>query len=294
MGDYLLKGEVGGGMATVLVCTSTGLVEKCRKNHDLSPLSSCVLGRALTLAALVAGLLKEKQNVSLQILCEGAARGLFAQCDWLGNVRGYIQEAHLETWLTPEGKFDVPRAIGGGFLYVVKDLGLKAPYVGSVPIVHGGLASDLAYYFAQSEQIPSAVGCGVFVGSTGRVEAAGGYLIQRTAGAPREIVDILEQNIQQMLSPSELIRDGLKPEDFFPRLAKPLSFQIADSLPLKFRCPCTRYRARNSILLLGERVLREMIATDKSASVQCRFCGKEYLFAESDLSLILSKIVRDS
>ncbi len=291
MGDYLLRGEVDGGMATVIVCTSTYLAEEGRKKHGLSRLSSCILGRALTLVALVSGLLEDSQNVSIQVLCQGAARGLFAQANWLGDVRGYIQETQLETWLTSEGKFDVPRAIGRGLFYVVKDVGLKVPYVGSVPIVHGGLASDLAYYFAQSEQIPSAVGCGVFVSPVGKVEAAGGYLVQPTAGAPREIIDILERNVQKMLSPSQLIREGWTPENLFAELTKPLPFQIADLLPLKFRCQCTRYRARDSIILLGERVLREMIASRENATVQCHFCGKEYLFAESDLSLILSKIV---
>jgi molecular chaperone Hsp33 len=291
--DYLVKGLIRNSIS-VLTCRTTNLVETARKKHDLSPLSTCVLGRLLTLSALMGGLLKENQSVNLQVVSDGPARGVFAQCDWLGRVRGYIRETQLDTWLTPEGKFDVPRAIGKGFLYVVKDLGLRDPYVGTVNIVTGGLASDLAYYFLQSEQIPSVVGCGVFVSKEGTVAAAGGYIVQATPGTPEEILSTVEDQIEGMHPPSSMILQGKTPEEIFHTIAGELPSQITQENGLKFYCHCSRYRARRALALLGTEQLKDLLKSEKSASVRCQFCNAEYLFTEEDILEIIAKIERRS
>ncbi len=289
--DYLVKGLIQNSIA-VLVCRTTNLVETARQKHNLSPLSTCVLGRLLTLSALMGGLLKENQSVSLQVVSDGPARGVFAQSDWLGRVRGYIRETQLDTWLTPEGRFDVPRAIGRGFLYVVKDLGLKEPYVGTVNIVTGGLASDLAYYFLQSEQIPSVVGCGVFVSNEGKVGAAGGYIVQATPGTQEEILGIVEDHIKGMYPPSSLILQGITPEEIFNDIAGDLPSRITQENGLKFYCRCSRYRARRALALLGGEQLKELLNKENGALVRCDFCNAEYLFNEEDILKIISEIER--
>jgi len=291
--DYLIKGLVE-NCISVVVCRSTLLAEVARHKHDLSPLSACVLGRALTLTALMGGLLKEGQSVSLQVISDGPARGVFAQSDWLGRVRGYIKETKLETWITPEGKFDVPRAVDRGFLYVVKDLGLKEPYVGTVMLKSGGLASDLAYYFLQSEQIPSAVGCGVFLNGEGVVKAAGGYIVQSTPGTSDETLSLVEQNLGQLLSPSSLILQGMSPEDIFALIAGTLPYQINQENSLRYYCQCSRSRALKALTLLGPSQLRELLIKEKSARVRCHFCNAEYVFDEADIEEALAQTVKDS
>lgn len=275
---------------SILTCRTTELVETARRKHGLSPLSACVLGRLLTLSALMGGLLKENQSVNLQVVSDGPARGVYAQCDWLGRVRGYIRETQLDTWLTPEGKFDVPRAIGKGFLYVVKDLGLKDPYVGTVQIVTGGLASDLAYYFLQSEQIPSVVGCGVFVRKDGVVGAAGGYIVQATPGTSEDLLETLERQIESLNPPSTLILQGKTPEEIFLAIAGKLPSQITQENALKFHCGCSRYRARRALSLLGREELREILKTDGKATVKCEFCNSQYHFSQEDILEILQEL----
>lgn len=291
--DYLVKGLVQNSVS-VLTCRTTDLVETARKKHDLSPLSACVLGRLLTLSALMGGLLKENQSVNLQVVSDGPARGVYAQCDWLGRVRGYIKETQLDTWLTPEGKLDVPKAIGKGVLYVVKDLGLKDPYVGTVQIVTGGLASDLAYYFLQSEQIPSVVGCGVFVGKDGAVGAAGGYIVQATPGTPEQTLETLEKQIEDLNPPSTLILQGKSPEEIFLAIAGNLPSRITQENALKFHCQCSRYRARRALSLLGREELRDILKTEGKAIVKCQFCNSQYQFSEDDILEILQKLEKTS
>jgi molecular chaperone Hsp33 len=291
--DYLVKGLVQNSVS-VLTCRTTDLVETARKKHDLSPLSACVLGRLLTLSALMGGLLKENQSINLQVVSDGPARGVYAQCDWLGRVRGYIKETQLDTWLTPEGKLDVPKAIGKGVLYVVKDLGLKDPYVGTVQIVTGGLASDLAYYFLQSEQVPSVVGCGVFVSRDGTVKAAGGYIVQATPGTPEQTLEILEKQIEDLKPPSTLILQGKSPEEIFLAIAGNLPSRITQENALKFHCQCSRYRARRALSLLGREELRDILKTEGKAIVKCQFCNSQYQFSEDDILEILQKLEKTS
>ncbi|MGB9553794.1 MAG: Hsp33 family molecular chaperone HslO [bacterium] len=291
--DYLIKGLIQ-NVISVLVCQTTDLVETVRKKQELSPLSACVLGRLLTLSALMGGLLKENQSVSLQVVSDGPARGVFAQSDWLGRVRGYIRETQLETWLTSEGKLDVPRAIGRGFLYVVKDLGLKEPYVGAVDIKTGGLASDLAFYFLQSEQIPSIVGCGVYLNEEGRVGAAGGYIIQSIPGAPEELLEKIEDQVRNMHLPSALILQGRTPQEIFHSIAGEFPARIHQENALKFYCHCSRFRARRALALLGKEGLQELLKKEKGATVRCDFCKSEYLFTEEDILEIISQLEKPS
>lgn len=288
--DELIQANIEGGALTGLVCSSTNLSEEARIRHELSPLSACILGRALTLAALLGGLLKSGQSVSMQVISSGPARGFYAQADGLGGVRGSIQESSLPTWLTPEGKLDVPRAIGHGHLYVLKDLGLKEPYLGTVELISGGLASDLAYYFAQSEQIPTACGCGVFIDKNGRVQAAGGFLIQVTAGAQESLLARLEENIRLLSPVSSLLLKGAKPEKIFELITGPFSFEINRKTNLSFRCRCSRERAKQALVILGKEELRDILLKEKEAEVRCNFCNELYIFREAELYQILEEV----
>lgn len=276
------------------VVKATNLCEIARLRHELSPMAAAVLGRALIGAILLTSLLKHgtDQRVLLRIEGDGPAGLIVAEANAKGEVRGFIQNPDLPTFVKEEGgrkKFDIAKAVGKGTLTVVKDLGFGTPYESSVPIVSGEIAQDIAYYLLKSEQIPSAVGIGVLVGETGKVEAAGGYLAQPLPGASDEAVKKLEENVLALPPVSTLIREGRRPEEIAELLFKGFTTELLALKELSFKCRCSKEVARGGLLAMPEEELKRLIEEEGQASVKCKFCGEEYLFTKEELEEILEE-----
>jgi molecular chaperone Hsp33 len=291
MKDYVLKALIAEGEILSMVAVSTNLVEEATRRHKALPTAASALGRVLTLTAILGTTLKERQKISIQILTRGPLKEIYAQSDWKGNVRGYVKWPFVHFPPTKDGKLNVEGATGrDGMLYVVKDLGFGEPYVGSVTLKTGGIAKDLAYYFALSEGIPSAVGAGVYVNTDGSVLGAGGFIVQPLPGASNTTISTLEKNIESIPSISKFIYEGAKPEDILEKISGSLEFEILTRLNIRYRCSCSKRRAERAILTLGMREILDMIDKDRRAEVKCEFCGKIYNFTEEELKKILMNI----
>ncbi|MBE3580530.1 MAG: Hsp33 family molecular chaperone HslO [Thermoanaerobacteraceae bacterium] len=281
MEDYLVRatGEEG---VLALVARTTALVEMARQLHNTYPTATAALGRLLTGGALMAATLKEGQSVTLRIRGDGPLGSLVAVAR-PGKVKGYVEEPQVDLPLRGDGKLDVGRAVGRGTLYVVKDLGLKEPYVGSVELVSGEIGEDLAHYFASSEQKPSAVGIGVRVEPGGKVGAAGGFLVQLLPGAREDLAELLENNIRAAGAVSSLLARGLSPEDILHLLLKGLSFKVHEGKPLRWACDCSRRRLREILVALGPEELERILVEQGEAEAVCAFCSRVYRFGRDEV-----------
>jgi len=288
MEDYLIRATAAEGQILALVARSTGLVEEARNLHQTSPTATAALGRVLTGAALMAATLKEGQSLTVRVLGDGPLGSIIALAR-PGVVKGYVAEPQAEVPLKPEGKLDVGQAVGRGTLYVTKDLGLKEPYNGSVPLISGEIAEDLAYYFTVSEQKPSAVGLGVLVEPDGRVRAAGGYLLQLLPDAREEVVEILEGNIKNAGPVSQLVAKGDRPEEILALLLKGFPFKIHERLPLRFACDCSREKLEEILMALGEKELEKLLEEKGVVEAKCAFCNRTYRFSREEVARLLAK-----
>jgi molecular chaperone Hsp33 len=230
-------------------------------------------------------LLKEGQKVIVQVLGDGPLKGVVAESDWLCRVRCYVKRPHIHLGLK-DGKLDVGRAIGNGLLNVIKDLGLRDYYQGSVPLQTGEIATDLAYYLNNSEQIPAAVSLGVYVETDNSVKASGGFMIHSLPGASDEIIDYLEGRLKGVRSASSMILDGLTPEEIMQE-AVGLPLKVLDKKQVSYYCPCTRERVLGAIVAMGKQGIQELIAKGEAAHVQCQFCMKEYTVPADEILALL-------
>lgn len=281
--DYVVRVVVEGTQVLGYVASSTRLVERARKLHRTTPVATAALGRALTLVGILGVTLKEDQRVSLQIECQGPLEGILVQGNARGEVRGYVSQPWVILPSREEGKLNVEDAVGvGSKLVVVKDLGFGEPYFGSVTMPRGGIAYDLAYYFTTSEQLPSACSAGVYVGRRGRVLSAGGFIIHTPSGTALDVITVLEENIARLGPVSHRIFAGETPEDIAAFLFDRLPYRIVGKSPLRYRCRCSRRRAKNVLLLLGEDEREELFLTQGKAEVHCAFCNRTYVFTPED------------
>ncbi|MFN3698674.1 MAG: Hsp33 family molecular chaperone HslO [Dictyoglomus sp.] len=290
--DYIIRGISRDKKIIAYVAKTTELVEQARIIHQASPTAIAALGRALTLTAIMGKMLKkEEERISLQIVGNGPLGNVFAEADSQGNVRGYIKKAYIDLPPTPDGKLDVPSAIGKeGVLSVIRDLGLKEPYRGMVPLVSGGIAKDLAYYFAHSEQQPSAVAAGVYVDKEGKVISAGGYIVQIVSEINEDIITLLERNIQNLDPPSKMILEGKTPEEIIENIFNQIEYEYFPKEKLKYSCKCTRERAENTLIALGVEELEDLVQKEENIEVRCQFCGKIYLFTKKDVKKLIEEI----
>lgn len=277
MPDYLVRAVVKEPPIVALAVRSTSLVEEARRRHGTSAVATAALGRCLTAAALLAATLKGEESVTLRLLGDGPLGGVIAEGRAGGCVRGYVGNPRVSLPLTPEGKLDVGRAVGRGFLYVTRDMGLKEPYTGRAPLVTGEVASDLTYYLARSEQTPSVVALGVLVEPRGKVRAAGGLLAQTLAGATA--ADKLEGNLTQLEAVSRLVEKGKAPEEII--LGALAGYPVLFSSPqsVSYRCRCSRRRLLEALVTvdLGEVPEEEML------EAKCHFCGRAYRVSAGEL-----------
>ncbi|MDD3193444.1 MAG: Hsp33 family molecular chaperone HslO [Oscillospiraceae bacterium] len=277
-----------------VVCTaidSTDIAAEAERIHKTSATVTAALGRLLTAASLMGVMLKKEENsITLRLQGDGPAGLLIAVTDGLGNVRGDVENPVVEIPLNGAGKLDVAGAVGhSGSLSVVKDLGLKDPYVGQVPIVSGEIAEDITNYYAVSEQTPTVCALGVLVNPDLTVQAAGGFLIQLLPGALEEDIDRLERNIGNMPSVTQMLTAGASPEDMCRRALAEFDPQMLETVHTAYRCTCSKQRVERALLSIGRRDLEEMIAEEEHIEVGCHFCGKKYDFSNADLRKLLEK-----
>lgn len=292
MKDYLLRAIAREANIRALACVSTGLVSEACKRHHASPTACAALGRALTGGALMAALLKEGQRVALKFEGNGPVGKIIVEAESSGHVRGYVSNPWVE--IEPrEGKLDVAGAVGkSGTLLVIKDLGLRDPYNGMVPLYSGEVAEDLAYYFTESEQIPSAVGLGVFVNNEGLVRAAGGFLLQSFPPRNHRLIEKLVQKIEKMPTVTEILREGKGPSDILNIIFEGIPYDLLEEKEIAFKCNCSRERVEAALISLGMEELERLVVEEGGAQVKCEFCKALYEFDEKDLKALQDEVIR--
>ncbi len=285
MEDYIVSAMAAGEQIRAFACTTRNLVEHARSIHNTSPVMSAALGRMLTAAAMMGSMMKgEKDILTLQIKSEGPAGGITVTADSSANVKGYANVSEVIIPAKPNGKLDVSGAIGPGTLRVIKDLGLKEPYVGEVALQTGEIAEDLTYYFAVSEQVPSSVGLGVLMNKDNTVRQAGGFIIQLMPYASDEVIGILEDNLKSLSSVTTMLNGGDTPESMLGKVLNGLDIEFTGKMDCAYKCNCNRERLERVMLSLGRKELDEMIAEGKPVEVGCSFCNTKYVFTPEELA----------
>jgi molecular chaperone Hsp33 len=291
MNDYLVKIMTDEKDILGVACVTTRLVGEAAAMHGTWPTATAALGRALTGCGLMASLLDPEQRVAVKLEGGGPMKAVFAEADGTGAVRGYVAVPEVD--LPPKnGKLDVSGALGAqGYLTVTKDLGFKDPYRGVVSLHSGEIASDIAYYYAESEQIPSAVGLGVFVEKDGGVSAAGGFLVQTLpVKADEGRIDTVISRLEAMQSVTSLIREGKLPEDLLAAIFENIPYHVIEERGLFYSCSCSRERIEKAIIALGPDDIRHIIEEKETVEISCQFCRKTYTFAREDLSRMLEEM----
>ena len=289
MQDYIIRATAADDSIRAFAATTRQMVEDARCAHDTTPVCTAALGRLLTGGVMFGSMLKEdKALVTLQIRSDGPAGGITVTADSHFHAKGYVNNPHVQIPLKPNGKLDVSGAIGSGTLTVIRDIGLKEPYVGTIQMPSGEIAEDLTLYFAESEQIPSAVGLGVLVDRDWSVKQAGGFLLQLMPGARDEVIDALEKRIAKVSSVTDMLEKGMLPEDILESLIGSFGLQISEKHKVSFACNCSKERIERALISIGPKDVQEMIEEGRPVEVGCQFCGKQYRFDVEDLKRILA------
>lgn len=288
MEDYLVRAVAADAQIRAFACTVRETVERAREIHGSKPVITAALGRLLSAGAMMGSTLKgEKDSLTLQVKGDGPAQGLMVTADSLGNVKGYPEVPDVILPANAQGKLDVAGALGKGRLIVIKDMGLKEPYVGQTLLQTGEIAEDLTYYFAVSEQVPSSVGLGVLVNRDETVRQAGGFLLQMMPFAEEAVIDRLEQNLREVRSVTALLDAGNTPEQMLEILLEGLGVEVNDRMPVRFACNCSRQKIEKVLVSLGRKEIRDMIEEGQETEVSCHFCNARYQFSVEELKKIL-------
>lgn len=285
--DYLIRTISERGNILGLACVTTDLVNTARIIHETSITATAALGRALTAGALMASLLKRDQRLSFKIEGDGPLKKIIVEADRSGHVRGFVGNPHVD--IPPRnGKIEVGNAVGkNGTVTVIKDLGTKGPVTGIVRLVTGEIAEDLTYYYAESEQIPTAIGLGVYVNPDGSVRAAGGFLIQTLPPTDERTIDELIDRIGKLKSVTEHLIAGKKEEDLVSLIFGPMPYHVLERYPLYFQCRCDRKMIEKVILALGEEEIASIIEEKGETDITCEFCRKSYHFTKDEFENLL-------
>ena len=284
MQDRIIKCLAYQGKVSIKCINSTKLVEEARKIHDLSPVTTAALGRLLTMGSLMGSNLKENDDkITLQIKSNGPIETMIVVAETTCNVKGYIKNPVVDVPLRIDGKLNVGHAVGkNGMLYIIKDIGLKEPYVGLTPLVSGEIAEDFTEYFAKSEQIPTAVALGVLVDKNG-VKSAGGYIVQLMPNATEDDIKKLEENLKNIAPISKLLEEEKSLEEIAELICgKENLLILGDDLNPKYECDCERNRIEKGLISLGKKEIEDIINTDGKAEIVCRFCKENYSFSKED------------
>ncbi len=288
MEDYIVRGTGCDGQIRVFAATTKGVVERAREIHQTSPVATAALGRLLTAGGMMGCMMKGNDDLlTLQIRGNGALGGVVVTADSRGLVKGYVYEPMVLLPPNAKGKLDVAGAIGQGTLSVIRDLGMKEPYVGQVDLQTGEIAEDLTYYFAASEQIPSSVGLGVLMSRNNTVAQAGGFILQVMPFAEEKTIAHLEKSLSEVSSVTSLLEQGMTPEDILEKLLGKTGLEITDTLPVAYQCNCSRERVMRALAGIGKKDLEEIAAEGKPVEMSCQFCNSVYTFSVEDVKEIL-------
>lgn len=292
MHDEIVRAITGDGYVKAVSITGRDIVERARNIHTLLPMGTAALGRAMLGASMMGDMLKEEKGaVTLQIKGGGPLGTILAVADCDGNVRGYVQDPHVETVEKQPGKLDVGAGVGTtGTLTVIKDIGLKEPYVGSIGLFSGEIADDLAMYFVESEQIPTACALGVLVGIDQSVTSAGGYIIQLLPGAGEDIIAKIEAGVARLGPVSRALESGMDAEALLKAVLSEFEVTILERHPVEYRCYCSRDRVSRALVSMGREEMTSLIEEQGQAELTCQFCDKVYNFTKSDLEALLSSM----
>lgn len=290
MTDYIVRATAANNQIRAFAATTRDMVEKARSIHNTSPVATAALGRLLTAGAMMGTMMKgEKDILTLQIKAGGPINGITVTADSKANVKGYVGNPDVMLPPNAKGKLDVAGAVGVGLLQVIKDMGLKEPYVGQTVLQTSEIAEDLTYYFATSEQVPSSVGLGVLMEHDNTVKQAGGFIIQLMPFTEDAVIDALEKKLQEVTSVTSMLDAGDTPEMILDKLLGDFGVQITDKVPANFYCNCTKHRVEKAIISIGKKDIQEMIDDEKPIEVNCHFCNTNYEFSVEELKQILKK-----
>ena len=290
MNDYIVRATAGNAQIRAFAAVTTEMVETAREHHNTSPVATAALGRLLTAGAMMGSMMKgEKDVLTLQIKAGGPLQGITVTADSQGNVKGYVGNPDVCIPANSKGKLDVAGAVGPGFLTVIKDMGLKEPYSGQVMLQTCEIAEDLTYYFATSEQVPSAVGLGVLMNKNNTVRQAGGFIVQLMPFAEEDVISRLEQNVQKINSVTNLLEEGHTPESLLEKVLEGFDVQINEKMDTRFHCNCSKERVAKALISIGRKELNEMIQEGKPIEMNCHFCNTNYNFTVEELKEILRR-----
>lgn len=291
MSDILVRGQSIDGAIKIFVAITTDLVNEAQKIHACYPVATAALGRTLTAAAIMGQNLKnETDSVTIQFLGDGPLGNMLAVADYKSRVRGYVVNPFVDIPSREDGKLNVGAAVGAGQLNVIYDLSLKEPYSGQVPIVSGEIAEDLTYYFAKSDQIPTAMGLGVLVGTDNRAICAGGFMIQLMPEATEEVAGIIEDRMKEIPPITKMIEDGMSAEDILFYLCEDFSMIMSNEhITPEYKCKCSEARMRSAVTSIGKEELRKIIDEEGKCEVECQFCNFKYVFDKDELEEMYKK-----
>ena len=290
MNDYIIRATAANDQIRAFATVTTEMVETAREHHNTSPVATAALGRLLTAGAMMGSMMTgEKDVLTLQIKAGGPLQGITVTADSQGNVKGYVGNPDVCIPANSKGKLDVAGAVGPGFLTVIKDMGLKEPYSGQVMLQTCEIAEDLTYYFATSEQVPSAVGLGVLMNKNKTVRQAGGFIVQLMPFAEEEVISRLEQNVQKINSVTNLLEEGHTPESLLEKVLEGFDIQINEKMDTRFHCNCSKERVAKALISIGRKELNEMIQEGKPIEMNCHFCNTNYNFTVEELKEILRR-----
>lgn len=268
-------------------------MEAARAAHNTSPVATAALGRLLTGGAMMGVMMKgEKDLLTLQIKAGGPLEGITVTADSKGNVKGYVGNPNVVIHANDKGKLDVAGAVGVGFMNVIKDMGLKEPYVGQTVLQTSEIAEDLTYYFATSEQVPSSVGLGVLMEKDNTVKQAGGFILQLMPFTEEAVISRLEENLKKVTSVTALLEEGNTPQMLLEKLLEGFDMEINDTIPTQFYCNCSKERVERALISIGRKDIQEMIDEGKEIEMNCHFCNKNYTFTVEELKKILKECKR--
>ena len=291
--DYIIRATAADGQIRAFAATTRTLVEYARNAHNTSPVATAALGRLLTAGAMMGSMMKGKDDLlTIRIEGDGPIEGLTVTADSLGRVKGYAFNPSVMLPPNAQGKLDVGGALGFGVLNVIKDIGLKEPYVGQTILVSGEIAEDLTYYYATSEQTPSSVALGVLMNKDNTVRRAGGFIIQLLPGASDEIIDGLEKKLAEIDPVTTMLDRNMTPEMILEDVLGEYGLEILDQIPTEFYCNCDKARVEKALISIGRKELQEMIDEDKTIEVNCHFCNTNYAFTVEELKELYEKATR--
>ena len=292
MSDYLVRGMSMDGFVKVVAIRSTELVRRSAQIHETTPNATAALGRALTAASMMGNMQKvENGSMTLQIRGGGPIGTITVVSDPEGNVRGCVTEPKVPLVEKFPGKLDVGATVGtDGALTVIRDLQMKEPYIGQVPLVSGEIGDDITAYFAQSEQTPTACALGVLIDTDQSVKVAGGYLLQLLPGAPEETIDALEKGIQRAGAVTAMLEAGLTPEEILGQVCGDIGVVFMETSEVNYKCYCSRDRVTAALISLGREELTEIAQEEKSIPVECQFCDTVYQFTPENIRELLEMI----